>query len=199
MLVVLRMLFVRHGESEWNAVGRWQGQADPPLSSRGRRQARAAASAIGAVDAIVASPLQRALETALILSEELGIGPVLLEPSLVERDAGEWSGLTRSEIEHAFPGYLADGRRPPGYEADHLMLERILAAVANIADSNGDGDVLVVTHGGVIYALEQHLGGAFERKPNLGARWFAWHGDRLSLGDIVTLLDPGAQTVPDLL
>ena len=105
---------MRHGQSEWNAIGRWQGQADPPLSDLGRRQAREAARAIGAVDAVWASDLRRAAETAAIISADIGVGPVVLDPDLRERDAGEFSGLTRAEIEERFPGYLEDDRRPPG-------------------------------------------------------------------------------------
>ena len=60
-----RVLLVRHGQSEWNAVGRWQGQADPPLSDVGRQQARSAAKALGALEAVFASDLQRAAETAI--------------------------------------------------------------------------------------------------------------------------------------
>ena len=87
-----RVLLVRHGQSEWNADGRWQGQADPPLTDLGRHQALHAARNLGVVDAIVASDLQRASETALIIAGELGVGPLVLEPDLRERDAGEWSG-----------------------------------------------------------------------------------------------------------
>ena len=101
-----RVLLIRHGQSEWNADGRWQGQADPPLTDLGRHQALHAARNLGTVDAIVASDLQRASETALIIAEALGVGPVVLEPGLRERDAGEWSGLTRAEIERDWPGYL---------------------------------------------------------------------------------------------
>jgi len=101
---VTRMLLARHGQSEWNALGRWQGQADPPLSELGRQQARAAADRLGTVDAIVSSDLERALATAAIIAEVLGVGPVLVEPRLRERSAGEWSGLTRDEIEADWPG-----------------------------------------------------------------------------------------------
>src|SRR3546814_1711635 len=101
-----RVLLVRHGQSEWNATGRWQGQADPPLTDLGRAQAHHAARSLGVVDAIVASDLQRAADTALIISGELGVGPVVLDEGLRERDAGEWSGLTRAEIERDWPGYL---------------------------------------------------------------------------------------------
>ena len=120
---MLRLLFVRHGQSEWNALGRWQGQADPPLSDLGRAQARLAASAITAaaaraaspVTGIVSSTLVRALETAAIISDAIGVYPLHLERDLVERNAGEWSGLTRVEIDERFPGYLANGSRPPGF------------------------------------------------------------------------------------
>ena len=101
-----RVLLIRHGQSEWNADGRWQGQADPPLTDLGRHQALHASRNLGVVDAIVASDLQRATETALIIAGELGVGPLVLEPGLRERDAGEWSGLTRAEIERDWPGYL---------------------------------------------------------------------------------------------
>src|SRR5690606_34165227 len=94
-----RVLLVRHGQSEWNAIGRWQGQADPPLSDLGRLQAREASRALGTVDAVWASDLQRAVETAAIIAGELGVGPVVVDPDLRERDAGEFSGLTRPEIE----------------------------------------------------------------------------------------------------
>src|SRR5688500_8423312 len=65
-----RLLLVRHGESEWNAVGRWQGWADPPLTELGLEQARLAAKAVGAVDLIVASDLERAWHTAEVIAAE---------------------------------------------------------------------------------------------------------------------------------
>src|SRR3954451_18850203 len=98
-LVASRMLLVRHGQSEWNATGRWQGQADPPLSDQGRQQAIDAAARIGSVDVVVSSGLMRALETARIIADQVGVGPVVVEPDLRERHVGEWSGLTHVEIE----------------------------------------------------------------------------------------------------
>ena len=67
-----RLLLVRHGQTTWNEEHRWQGQADPPLSDHGRRQAIAASETIGVVDVIVSSPQVRALETATIISELIG-------------------------------------------------------------------------------------------------------------------------------
>jgi broad specificity phosphatase PhoE len=217
-----RVLLVRHGQSEWNADGRWQGQADPPLTDLGRHQALHASRNLGAVDAIVASDLQRASETALIISGELGVGPLVLEPGLRERDAGEWSGLTRAEIERDWPGYLdpppadrhasfgtapatdaaaqpkARRRRPPSWEPDEVLLERVLAALARIHDLAPDGEVIAVTHGGVVYALESMLGSSFERLANLGGRWIELGpgGAVHRLGDRVVLVDPDELTVP---
>lgn len=207
-----RLLLVRHGQSEWNAVGRWQGQADPPLTDLGRQQARLGARSLGGVDAVVASDLQRATETAVLMAAELGVGPVLIEPALRERDAGEWSGLTRVEIDERYPGYLdeprrsafapgpAGGRRrPPGWEHDDDLLRRARAAVAQIALRVGPGDVLVITHGGLVYALEVHLGAPFERMANLEGRWFDSVDGRVTLGERVLLIDPNESlvTVPN--
>lgn len=200
-----RLLLVRHGQSEWNADGRWQGQADPPLSDLGRRQAQAAAAAIGAVDAIVASPLERAHRTALAISEAVGVGPVLVDDDLMERHAGEWQGLTRAQIDAQYPGYLDDTggnrRRPPGWEEDDVLLTRVLRALTRLqVDLDGADDIVVATHGGVIYAVERHLGAPFERIENLGARWITADRDgRLTLGERLLLVDPDsvAVTTPD--
>ncbi|HEY7069501.1 MAG TPA: histidine phosphatase family protein [Acidimicrobiales bacterium] len=191
-----RVLLIRHGQSEWNAVGRWQGQADPPLSDLGRRQAREAARAIGAVDAVWASDLQRAAETAAIISADIGVGPVVLDPDLRERDAGEFSGLTRDEIDERFPGYLEDHRRPPGWEPDEHLLARALRVVHEIAGAVPGGDVLAVTHGGLVYRLESHLGAARTRLANTEGRWIAVDGERLKLGERILLADPDDMTVP---
>jgi broad specificity phosphatase PhoE len=191
-----RVLLARHGQSAWNAEGRWQGQADPPLTDLGRRQAHEAARALGALDAIWASDLQRAAQTAAIISADLGVGPVVLDPDLRERDAGEFSGLTRDEIEARFPGHLADRRRPPGWEPDEHLLARGLRVVARIAAAVPGGDVLAVTHGGLVYTLEAHLGGENLRLANLAARWLEVSGESLRLGGRIILTEPGDVTIP---
>jgi probable phosphoglycerate mutase len=206
-----RLLLVRHGQSEWNAVGRWQGQADPPLTDLGRAQARAAANALGSIDAVFSSDLQRADETAQIIAEALCVGPVISDPGLRERDAGEWSGLTRDEIHERYPGYLPDDRhrtfapgvdadlqRPPGWETDAELLRRVLEAIQRVHLVVGDGDALIVTHGGVIYVLEGHLGDSFARLANGAGRWLVVDGTRLELGERVLLVnDDGTPvTVP---
>lgn len=190
------LLLVRHGQSEWNALGRWQGRADPALTELGRHQAFHAAQRVGTVDVICASPLDRALHTARIISEQLGVGPVVVDADLVERDAGEWQGLTRAEIEQQWPGYLATGRRPDGYEDHPELLARAVAVLARIEAEFRGGQVLVVTHGGFIGAIEHDAGLPWERMPNLGGRWVTHHGDRFEVGDRLVLVDDDELTVP---
>ncbi|NIR42001.1 MAG: histidine phosphatase family protein [Actinobacteria bacterium] len=184
---MLDVLIARHAQSVWNAQGRWQGQADPPLSESGRAQARAAARQCGGFDAIVASDLERAADTARILAETVGIGPVITDTAFRERHAGEFQGLTRTEIDERFPGHLDNGRWPPGWEPDESVRSRVLEGMARVREEVTVGQVLVVAHGGVIYSLEAHLGAPHERIPNLGGRWFHHLEDRWELGVRVQL------------
>ena len=190
-----QLLVIRHGQSEWNADGRWQGQEDPPLTDLGRQQARTAARAVGAIDAIYASPLDRAATTATILSEELGVGPVITLTGLMERNAGVWLGLTRDEIEESYPGYLADGRRPPGWEPDEDVQARVLGAFDAIATQHPYGTVVAVAHAGVIFSAEAAFGAEWERLANLGGRWLSHEDGRWRIGDRVHLLVE--ETIPD--
>jgi broad specificity phosphatase PhoE len=194
---VTRILLVRHGQSTWNADGRWQGQADPPLSDVGVDQAAAAAdaSAVDGVVALYASDLERARHTAQLIGARLGLHPVV-DVRLRERDAGGWQGCTRAEIEAGWPGFLGSGRRPDGYEPDASVLARVLDALAVVAAAH-DGDVLVVTHGGVVRTVERHLGGDADGLiPNLGGRWLRYDGPAPVLGERVVLLDPDQVTRP---
>jgi broad specificity phosphatase PhoE len=183
------MLLVRHGQSEWNATGRWQGLADPPLSDLGRQQSFNAAGRIGSVDIIVSSGLQRSMETASIISAQIGVGPVVVEPDLRERDCGAWSGLTNDQIDAGWPGYRETGEKPEGWEPDGDLLIRVCAALDRVAAEYDGAEVLVITHGGVVYTLEALHGFPFDRLPNLGGRQVVHHGDRLALGDRVLLVD----------
>ncbi len=190
-----RILVVRHGQSEWNADGRWQGQENPPLTELGRRQAVHAAQAVGAVDAVYASPLDRAATTAALISESIGVGPVIVVAGLMERHAGEWQGLTRDQIDAAFPGFLEAGQRPPSWEDDDLVEARVMDALASIAAEHPDGHVLAVAHAGVIFAIERALGATWERLANLGGRWLELDGDTWRIGERVHLLVE--ETIPD--
>jgi broad specificity phosphatase PhoE len=146
---VATILLARHGETDWNREGRWQGWADPPLNETGRGQARTLAEQLRETpfDAVYASDLKRAHETAVILAEPHGV-PVVADPALREIDIGSWSGLTRAEIDERFP----NGERPDG-ETREQHAERVLAAVERIARANLGRRILIVAHGGVVRAL----------------------------------------------
>jgi len=196
------MLVVRHGESTWNAVRRWQGQSDPPLSERGEHQARRAAIAApdhGSFDAVVTSHLRRARRTGSIIADSLGVELLDAEPGLAERSAGEWEGLTRAEIERRNPGFLAQRRRPPGYESDESIVERSSAALRGLAERHGSAALLVISHGGIIHALERAGSGDREwrRLDNLTGVWFAVRHDRIvAEGNRVALVPDGGPAIP---
>lgn len=175
------MLLLRHGQSEWNALRRWQGTADPPLTALGRRQARTTADVLVRLGVsfagVWASDLQRAEATASILSRRLGVGPVVTDPRLREAHAGEWEGLTPDEIDRKWPGYLADHRRPPRFEPFPDVVRRVTDAIRDVIASLDDspdgaaGTALVVAHSGVIRSLIRHLGAVDGRIPNMGGVW----------------------------
>lgn len=193
-----RVLALRHGETSWNAERRWQGQADTDLSDLGQRQALVAAEQLGAFDGIWSSPLKRAAHTAAIIAAVLGMGPVMTDPRLSETDIGPWEGLTMDEIEADWPGHVAAGLRPEGAETIDVVAARAMAAFIEIAATAPGGEVLVVTHAGLLRILRRELGGDSHRYPNLGGNWFTVDGDRIVLGDIVELVVPD-QPVSDVL
>ena len=198
MPAVTRFLLVRHGQSTWNERGLWQGQADPPLTELGRHQASMAAKSLGTVDLIVASSLERARDTAEIIGAALGVGPVVVLEGLMERDAGEWSGHTRAEIDHEYPGYLADGRRPPSWEPDEQLSERLMGTLDALAERFPDAEIGCITHGGCIMQVEELLGAERHRIANLGGRWLEHVAGRgYTLGPRLDLLEGHDVTIPD--
>jgi broad specificity phosphatase PhoE len=185
-----RLLVVRHGQSEWNAVGRWQGHADVALDEAGRLQAAEAALVLGTFDGVWSSDLQRAQLTAMIIAEILGIGPVQVDARLRETDVGPWEGLTQLDVEAGWPGFLAERRRPEGFEPYDQAAERMLAALRDIARLHAGEEVLVVSHGGVIRAARRLLGAPDGRLPNMSGSWFTVDdGDRVHAGELVALID----------
>jgi broad specificity phosphatase PhoE len=147
------LLLIRHGETDWNAEHRWQGHADVPLNARGREQAKALAEELApaGVDAIYASDLSRARDTAEIVGERLGV-PVVLDPDLREIDVGSREGLTGEEV----------GDRPWDGELHETHGERILRAVREIAERHPGQRVAVVSHGGSLRRMQEHLGGELD-------------------------------------
>lgn len=186
-----RLLLLRHGQSSWNAEGRWQGWADPPLSPLGEAQARAAAGRLAdaGLTGVVSSDLERARRTAAVVAEQLDLPMLPAERDLRERDIGDWSGLTTTEIEQGWPGWLTAWRageleRPPNGESRAQIAARVMAVLQRL--SQGAGTVLVVTHGGVIHLVQEHLGCDFVRMGNLCGRWLE---PDLVAGDAVLVPD----------
>jgi probable phosphoglycerate mutase len=162
-LPVSRLVLWRHGRTEWNAAGRFQGQLDPPLDERGRQQAAVAAPyvATGLVPedtVVVSSDLVRAAATADALAAVLGVR-VRLDERLREHGMGSWEGLTRDEVADRFPEQYADwmaGRAVLGRggEDPAAVAER---AVAALADLPAVSTAVVVTHGGTAGRLIERL------------------------------------------
>jgi len=163
---VTELLLVRHGETDWNAEGRLQGHTDRPLSNFGREQACRLADELERedLDAIYASDLARARETAEIVGERLHL-PVVVDPDLREKNWGTWEGLTSTErLDVELVG-----------ESTEQHTRRMLAALGRIAAKHPYGRVLVVTHGGSMRRVQaEALGFAMPVVENCG-RWVcAW-------------------------
>jgi probable phosphoglycerate mutase len=151
-----RVFLVRHGETEWNLRGLYQGQADSPLTARGLAQADTVAERFGPLrrQRLVSSDLGRALATAARIAARLGLA-IEVDPRLRELHLGQAVGLDRDGI-RALPGYeLRPDWRFPGGESFHDLEERVLAALADI-DAAG-ADAIVVTHAGPIRAVLRKL------------------------------------------
>jgi probable phosphoglycerate mutase len=149
-----RVVLLRHGRTEWNATGRFQGQLDSPLDVIGRAQAAAAAIAVAPMqpDAIVTSDLSRALDTATLVGEECGVS-VAVDPRLREIYLGTWEGLTRAEARTQYAEEYArwqtgeDARRGGG-ETYAEVGARCVECIEEWMDRLGPGSLLVaVTHG----------------------------------------------------
>jgi probable phosphoglycerate mutase len=153
------LLFVRHGETDWNLERRYQGHLDSPLNDAGTEQAEAVADALSQepVDAIYSSDLGRAHATAEVIGARLGL-PVQIDAGLREVDVGSWAGLTREEVIERFgEGVAHDGESREEHSA------RVLGAVRRIAVRHPGGCVVLVSHGGSIRAVERAATGESNR------------------------------------
>jgi probable phosphoglycerate mutase len=152
---VTTLILARHGETDWNRDGIWQGHGDPPLNDVGRQQSAELAGRLADVeiDALYSSDLRRAYETAEIVARAKGL-EITADPDLREIDIGSWSGLTRAQIDERFPG-----RERPDGESSEAFDERVVRTLHRIAGAHEGDRVLVITHGGVVRSLERHLNG----------------------------------------
>ena len=160
------LLLARHGETDWNRDGRWQGHANTELNERGREQARALAAQLDdePIAAVYASDLARAQETAELIAAPRGLD-VRVDPRLREIHFGVWEGLTTAEIEERYPDQVERWRADDGSQAVaggetyEQMGERVVGALSEIAAAHPAETVLVVFHGGPIRGLLAHASG----------------------------------------
>lgn len=157
------LTLVRHGESDWNATRRTQGQDDrAQLSARGREQAREVAATLrdGGFDLVVTSDLARARETADIIADTLGV-PVVTDPLLRERCFGVLEGGPLADVTATYSG-IEGGRlidpdaRPADGESFRDVVARARRFVSEVASRWPDRRLLVVTHGGMVRALRAY-------------------------------------------
>jgi broad specificity phosphatase PhoE len=155
---------IRHGETDWNLHGRWQGHTDIPLNQDGRAQARQLAARLGAdglrFDASYSSDLQRAWETAVVVGAALGVAPLPL-PALREINVGSWSGLTGAEVQardgETYARYRSGEDVARGGGERFLDLyTRVVAAVEQLAEQHPGRTLALFTHGGPVRALLMH-------------------------------------------
>lgn len=156
MRLVTTLLLVRHGETDWNRDGRWQGHSDTHLNDVGREQAAALAAELDGVDVIYSSDLARARETAEIVAERVDL-QVHVDERLRERSFGAWEGKTGPEIESEFAAAHAEWRAggPGADDAEPFaaFAERVESFLADVLERHPDETVLVVAHGGTIRVM----------------------------------------------
>lgn len=148
------LYLIRHGETDWNKQGRYQGHSDIPLNSQGREQAHDAMNRLhcGAVDAIYSSDLCRATETAEIIASKWSID-VQCDARLREIQQGVWEGMVFEEINARYGDTVAARRTspltvsPPGGETLAEVRERVLECVEEIVQRHAGGQVVIVSHG----------------------------------------------------
>lgn len=157
----MRLIIVRHGESEWNRIGRYQGQQDAPLSELGARQAGALARRLThePIDAIFASPLQRAAKTAQAIAQHHPSVPFQFEPALLEIHHGDWEGLMAEEVMQRYGDGLREWRshptraQMPGGESFTNILKRVLDFKDRLCEEHHRQNVLISTHDVVVKIL----------------------------------------------
>lgn len=157
------LYLIRHGETDWNVEGRWQGQADVPLNAKGREQAAQIARTLARVGlkAIYSSDLLRARETAQALVKTTGV-TLHYDPRLREIHQGEWQGLLVTEIQarygEAFQRRLENplAVAPPGGETVEQVRNRVVKAIESILARYPSDRVAVVSHGFALAVIQVH-------------------------------------------
>jgi probable phosphoglycerate mutase len=159
-----RLILVRHGETDWNTEGRYQGQSNVPLNANGLAQAEALAQQLGGESfaAIYSSDLARASQTAEALAAESGV-TVHYDPRLREIDQGEWEGLLVAEIQSRYAEAFERRRfdplstRPPGGESVGQVRQRVIEVLDEIRRKYPNATIAIVSHGLAIALMKVYL------------------------------------------
>jgi probable phosphoglycerate mutase len=162
-----QLCIARHGETDWNKSGVLQGWFDIPINDLGRTQARGLATKLANAkfDAIWASPLARAYETAQIVAAALQLPDPTCHDGLKEKHFGAIQGIPKSELAELNPAMLEQIlRRNPaaefvGGESLDEFVDRVLEALNDIGARHAGERVLVVTHGWVMDVVTRHING----------------------------------------
>ena len=158
----MKLLLVRHGQTDWNIARRFQGQSDIPLNKVGQKQAMTLANRLSKqpIDAIYSSDLQRAMETSKVITQMSGYKPELRsDPRLREINFGDWEGLTYNEIKEKYSDVLVARENdvyknaPTNGETLEQLTIRVQSMIDELYAKHKDQTVLVVAHGGVLQIL----------------------------------------------
>ena len=159
----MNLLYLRHGQTDWNALHLIQGKTDIPLNETGREQAHAAADSLASygIDLIIASPLKRAMETAEIIAERLGIdrGRIVSDASLCERDFGIYEGRPMSEVDMDALRHWTDDAPTPGGETIRDVAGRVFGFMDAALEKHKGKTMLLVAHGHVLRVLYWYFHG----------------------------------------
>ena len=178
--MAVRLVFMtRHGETDWNFEGRWQGHTDIALNEKGRAQARGIAERLrgAGLAGLVSSDLSRARETAEIVGSALGLGVAYADADLRERTFGVFEGLTRVECERLHPeawrAWVEEQRPAQGVEAPSAVAARVTTAIGRAAEriARDGAPVLLVSHGGALRSVVREATGAPVGPIANGAIW----------------------------
>ncbi|MGB3716425.1 MAG: histidine phosphatase family protein [Candidatus Promineifilaceae bacterium] len=152
------ILLIRHGETDWNVSGRWQGQSDIPLNENGIKQANLLAKRLSSrsISALYCSDLIRAAQTASILGHVLGLQPIA-DAAWRERNGGDFEGLSAEELSKVATGNPFQIRdkdwAPPGGETNAQVAARVQKAFDRIVSNHSGEMIAIVSHGGAIITL----------------------------------------------
>lgn len=178
---------VRHGETDWNRERRVQGSTDIPLNATGRAQAKITGELLARRqwDAIFASPLSRAMETAEIIAAEVGLPSPIAVGAVVERSYGDAEGRTDAELDALY----SNDEEVPGRETREAVAERVIPALVEIAEANQGRSVIVVVHGGVIASVLAAVAPERPRTPIVNGSVHSFRHDHGAL-QLVNFDDP---------